>query len=136
MGRLPSRMKSLRIKSLKMTERRSMISVMKLSSGWMLTNLLRLKSSATNRRRLKVCATPSSQSCTRPEEVCLVPQVVCLIWVLVLAVLQVLDPVQDQPSRRLINLLISTNLILIPSSFNHVGSKVEEELQCATITKY
>merc|ERR1719186_73430 len=92
-------------------------------------------SSATNRRRSKVCATPSSQSCTRPEvvclEVCLVPQVVCLIWVLVLAVLQVLDPVQAQPSRRLINLLISTNLILIPSSFNHVGSKVEEELQCA-----
>merc|ERR1711971_920574 len=117
-----------------MTERRSMISVMKLSSGWMLTNLLRLKSSATNRRRSKVCATLSSLSCTRPEVVCLevcpVPQVVCLIWV------QVLAPVQDQPSRRLINLLISTNLILIPSSFNHVGSKVEEELQCATITKY
>merc|ERR1711862_176133 len=107
-----------------------MISAMKLSSGWMLTNLLRLKSSATNRRRSKVCATPSSQSCTRPEVVCLevcpVPQVVCLIWVLVLAVLQVLDPVQDQPSRRLINLLISTNLILIPSSFNHVGSKVRK----------
>merc|ERR1719369_2702571 len=100
-----------------------MIRVMKLSSGWMLTNLLRLKSSATNRRRSKGCATPSSLSCTRPEVVC---QVVCPIWVLVLAVLQVLDPVQDQPSRRLINLLISTNLILIPSSFNHVGSKVKK----------
>merc|ERR1711950_51755 len=107
---------------------------MKQSSGWMLTNLLRLKSSAIGKKRWKVCATPSSQSCTRLEVVCLevcpVPQVVCLIWVVHLAVVPpVLDPVQDPPSRRLtkftdLNYLNPSSSY--PYSLNHVGSKVKK----------
>merc|ERR1711892_767301 len=92
----------------RMTRRLSLTSATRLSSGWMPTNWLKSRSLMTNRRRLRVFATPSSPSSTLTLEE---PQEVCLTWVawevcqeLELELLQVAaQEVLDQPSKRLIN---------------------------------
>merc|ERR1711962_1267703 len=69
------RMKNSRIKLLKMIRRPSWTNAMKLLLGLMPIKPLRRMNTKINKRRLKVSATPSSLSCTKPLEV---PLGVCL----------------------------------------------------------
>merc|ERR1712180_57714 len=87
------RMKNSRIKLLKMIRKPSWTNVMKLLLGLMPIKPLRRMNTKINKRRLKVSATPSSLSCTKPL---VAPLGVCL------EVCQVLVdpgvcPVQEDP---------------------------------------
>merc|ERR1711874_512110 len=82
------------------TRRRSPTSATRPSSGLTPTSWPRWRSSPTSRRRWRLCATPSSPSCTSRLEV---HQVACQTWevcqvLVVLLLLEDLDP--DPPSRR------------------------------------
>merc|ERR1712173_300246 len=95
--------KNSRIKLLKMIRKPSWTNVMKLLLGLMPIKPLRRMNTKTNRRRLKVSATPSSPSCTKPLEA---PQGVCLEVCQVLVdpgvcpVLEDPEPEVDPPSKK------------------------------------
>merc|ERR1711976_168538 len=95
-------------RSVKMTRKKSLASVMRSSHGWIATSLLSRRSLNTNRRSLKEFATPSSLNCTRVPVVLLaVCPVACLVDSQVLALVgpQVVLPREvlvDQPLRKLI----------------------------------
>merc|ERR1712046_151342 len=78
MGKV-SRMKKLRIKSVKKTAKLWLTNVKKLLSGWMRTKKHLKRTLMASRRKSKEYALLSLQSCTKLEELLRVCRVVCLV---------------------------------------------------------